>query len=75
MAGLADEVDEVAAATGFSGAVRVDVDDAVLLEGYDAGVSFCSVHDPVRRLTYTVVPNWSEGAWPLARLLDGLLLP
>jgi CubicO group peptidase (beta-lactamase class C family) len=38
---------------------------AVLLEGYDAGVSFRSVHDPESRITYTVVANWSDGAWPL----------
>jgi CubicO group peptidase (beta-lactamase class C family) len=41
----------------------------VFLEGYDAGVSFRSVHDPARRLTWTVVSNTSEGAWPLVRLL------
>ncbi len=44
-------------------------DDAVLLEGFDAGVSFRSVHDPTRRVTYTVVSNSTRGAWPIARLL------
>jgi len=39
------------------------------LEGYDAGVSFRSVHDPARRRTATVVSNWSDGAWPICRLL------
>ena len=39
------------------------------LEGYDAGISFRSVHDPVRRITHTVIANTSEGAWPLTRLL------
>jgi CubicO group peptidase (beta-lactamase class C family) len=43
--------------------------DVIALEGYDAGVSFRSVHDPVRRITYTVISNTSEGAWPLTRLL------
>jgi CubicO group peptidase (beta-lactamase class C family) len=43
--------------------------DAVMLEGFDAGVSFRSVHDPARRITHTVISNTSEGAWPLARLL------
>ena len=43
--------------------------DAVLLEGYDAGVSFWSVRDPGRDLTWTVVANWSDGAWPLVRHL------
>lgn len=47
---------------------------AVVLEGYDAGVSFRSVHDPVGGTTHTVVANWSDGAWPLARLLDELVL-
>jgi CubicO group peptidase (beta-lactamase class C family) len=43
--------------------------DAVWLEGYDAGVSFLSLHQPSTALTYTVVSNWSEGAWPIMRLL------
>jgi CubicO group peptidase (beta-lactamase class C family) len=41
----------------------------VVLEGYDAGVSFRSLHDPERDLTCTVVSNWTDGAWPLARHL------
>jgi CubicO group peptidase (beta-lactamase class C family) len=43
--------------------------DAVWLEGYDAGVSFLSLHQPSTAVTYTVIANWSEGAWPLMRLL------
>lgn len=43
--------------------------DAVLLEGYDAGVSFRTVHQPSRERTFTVVSNSSEGAWPLVRAL------
>ncbi|WP_327011140.1 beta-lactamase family protein [Dactylosporangium sp. NBC_01737] len=46
---------------------------AVILEGYDAGVSFRSVHDPGTALTYTVVSNTSDGAWPVARRLGELL--
>jgi CubicO group peptidase (beta-lactamase class C family) len=42
---------------------------AVILEGYDAGVSFRSIHDPASRTTATVVSNWTDGAWPIARLL------
>jgi CubicO group peptidase (beta-lactamase class C family) len=42
----------------------------VILTGYDAGVSFRSVHDPVTDLTHTVVANTSEGAWPLTESLD-----
>jgi CubicO group peptidase (beta-lactamase class C family) len=47
--------------------------DAVILEGYDAGVSFRSFHDPVRQVTYTVIGNTSDGAWPIARRLAELL--
>lgn len=44
--------------------------DAVMLEGHDAGVSFSSLHLPSSSTTYTVVSNWSEGAWPIATVLD-----
>jgi CubicO group peptidase (beta-lactamase class C family) len=44
--------------------------DVVMLEGYDAGVSFRSTHDPASSLTRTVISNTSEGAWPIVRLLD-----
>jgi len=47
--------------------------DAVYLEGYDAGVSFRSVHDPGTGVTHTVVSNWSDGAWPVSRRLGELL--
>jgi CubicO group peptidase (beta-lactamase class C family) len=43
--------------------------DVAMLEGYDAGVSFRSAHDPQGRFTYTVISNTSEGAWPIAREL------
>ena len=39
------------------------------LEGYDAGVSFDSPHDPVTGVTHTVISNTSEGAWPISELL------
>jgi CubicO group peptidase (beta-lactamase class C family) len=42
---------------------------AVWLEGYDAGVSFLSRHDPTSDLTWTVISNWSGGAWPMVSLL------
>jgi CubicO group peptidase (beta-lactamase class C family) len=42
----------------------------VALEGFDAGVSFRSFHDPASDLTATVMSNTSGGAWPLARLLE-----
>ena len=47
----------------------------VKLEGYDAGVSFGSWHDPTTGQTYTVLGNTSEGAWPLLRALTAELGP
>jgi CubicO group peptidase (beta-lactamase class C family) len=47
--------------------------DAVSLEGYDAGVSFRTVHDPRTRTTHTVISNTSHGAWPITRRLDAVL--
>lgn len=47
--------------------------EAVLLEGHDAGVSFWSVHDPSSDLTWTVMSNTSEGAWPVVRHLRSAL--
>ncbi|MFC4785635.1 serine hydrolase domain-containing protein [Nocardioides sp. MAHUQ-72] len=44
--------------------------DGVFLEGYDAGVSFASVHRPGSATTCTVIANWSDGAWPMVRVLD-----
>jgi CubicO group peptidase (beta-lactamase class C family) len=44
--------------------------DTVMLEGFDAGVSFKTLHDPVRRITHTVLSNTSRGAWPITRHLD-----
>jgi CubicO group peptidase (beta-lactamase class C family) len=49
-------------------------DDVVFLEGYDPGVSFRSVHDRGRDLTWTVASNTSGGAWPVARYLREALL-
>lgn len=44
--------------------------DVVWLEGYDAGVSFRSVHEPLSGLTHTVIGATDAGAWPLSRLLN-----
>lgn len=49
------------------------VDGAVQLEGYDAGVSFRSVHHPGAGWTQTTISNWSDGAWPVARALSDAL--
>jgi len=48
--------------------------DGVLLEGYDAGVSFRSVHDPRAAVTLTVISNTTDGAWPVTRQLEDALL-
>ena len=39
------------------------------LDGYDAGASFRSRHDPTTARTWTVVSNTSGGAWPIAKAL------
>jgi CubicO group peptidase (beta-lactamase class C family) len=49
--------------------------DAVMLVGYDAGVSFRSVHDPGAHITHTVISNSSDGAWPITRHLGEVLTP
>ena len=41
----------------------------VWLEGHDAGVSFTSAHETSSSITYTVISNWSEGAWPIIKRL------
>lgn len=47
--------------------------DGLGVVGYDAGVSFRSVHRPSSGLTWTVVSNWSDGAWPVVALLEHAL--
>jgi CubicO group peptidase (beta-lactamase class C family) len=47
----------------------------VFLEGYDAGVSFRSMHDPTENTTRTVISNTSEGAWDLLRAVSELREP
>lgn len=42
----------------------------VILEGYDAGVSFRSLQGLDDENGYTVISNTSSGAWPIARMLD-----
>ena len=44
-----------------------------MLEGCDAGVSFRSVHDPAAGLTYTVLSNTADGAWPIDEYLAARL--
>lgn len=47
--------------------------DGVRLEGYDAGVSLRGRHDPTTGTTWTVIGNWSDAAWPVARVLEDRL--
>ena len=47
--------------------------DTVQLDGADAGVSFRAAHRPSTGTAFTVLSNWSDGAWPIARLLTPLL--
>ena len=47
--------------------------EAVMLEGLDAGVSFRSTHDPRRSLTATVISNTTDCAWPIVRHLKEIL--
>lgn len=49
--------------------------DRVMLEGYDAGVSFRSTHSPATGITHTVISNTNEGAWPMIRAIDAHLFP
>ena len=46
----------------------------VMFEGYDAGVSFRTVHDPDTDTTHTVIANWTDGAWPSTEHYDQILL-
>jgi CubicO group peptidase (beta-lactamase class C family) len=43
--------------------------DAIQLEGYDAGISFLSTCVPSTGAIETVISNWTDGAWPVARFL------
>jgi CubicO group peptidase (beta-lactamase class C family) len=47
--------------------------DTVVLEGADTGVSFRAAHRPSTGAAFTVLSNWSDGAWPVVRLLTPLI--
>jgi CubicO group peptidase (beta-lactamase class C family) len=49
--------------------------EVFVLEGYDAGVSFRSAHEPATHTTCTVVSNDTEGAWPISRRVEAFLFP
>ncbi|PWK79502.1 CubicO group peptidase (beta-lactamase class C family) [Lentzea atacamensis] len=44
----------------------------VQVVGWDAGVSFKTVHQPETGITRTVLGNTSDGVWPVARFLNGI---
>ena len=44
--------------------------DAVISLGYDAGVSFSSLHNPLEDVTATVISNGADGAWPVGRFFQ-----
>src|SRR5918995_2193621 len=44
--------------------------DSVILLGYDAGVSFSSLHNPHEDVTATVISNGADGAWPVGRFFQ-----
>jgi CubicO group peptidase (beta-lactamase class C family) len=44
----------------------------VQLVGWDAGVSFKTVHEPESGITRTVLGNTFDGVWPVARFLSGV---
>ena len=48
--------------------------DAVLLTGFDAGVSFSSMHEPQSNVTRTVISNTSHGIGPVSSYLDDRLV-
>jgi CubicO group peptidase (beta-lactamase class C family) len=48
--------------------------DAIMLEGFDAGVSFRTEHRPSTQSAFTVISNTSNGAWPIVRYLDAALI-
>lgn len=58
---------------GYGLGVWLPASGALMLQGYDAGVSCATVHDPAQRITHTVISNTTEGAWPLYRRLNELL--
>lgn len=47
--------------------------DSIELEGYDSGISFRSVHQPSRDVTWTVLSNWTDGAWSITDQLARVL--
>lgn len=56
-------------ALGYGLGIWLHHDGALELHGYDAGVSFWTVHDPGSSSTWTVGCTTSEGSGPIERIL------
>lgn len=46
--------------------------DRIILEGYDAGVSARTWHDPRSGITASVIANHSDGAWPVLAAIEAV---
>ena len=55
---------------GYGLGVWLHASGVLELHGYDAGVSFRSMHDPATSSTWTVASNVTAGTWPLEELLE-----
>jgi len=54
---------------GYGLGVWLHASGILELHGYDAGVSYRSMHDPASASTWTVGSNTSDGSWPMETLL------
>ena len=57
---------------GYGLGFWLPAEGGVQLEGADAGVSFRSEHRPSSGVTFTVISNTTDGAWPVAERLGEL---
>jgi CubicO group peptidase (beta-lactamase class C family) len=55
---------------GYGLGIWLHASGVLELHGYDAGVSFRSMHHPASASTWTVGSNTSEGSWPMETLLE-----
>ena len=56
---------------GYGLGIWLHASGVLELHGYDAGVSFRSMHHPAHASTWTVGSNTSEGTFPLETVLEG----
>ncbi len=60
---------------GYGLGVWLHAGGVLELHGYDAGVSYRSMHDPASASTWTVGSNTSGGSWPMEAILVADLPP